>query len=112
MNEMYSNHILKVLIPHVLSCFEHIFPSSTRTAAADANKDKKSSKKKFKPTVLEITEPLSSETQTLLKDNLSPDLCDLYNTALESFKKANLVKEPVDVSELSKLKNAANTTTV
>ena len=109
MNEMYSNHILKVLIPHVLSCFEHIFPSPTRTATADA---KKSSKKKFKATVLEITEPLSSETQTLLKDNLSPDLCDLYNTALESFKKANLVKEPVDVSELSKLKNAANTTTV
>ena len=111
MNKMYSDHILLVLLPHILTCFEHIFPSMSTTTTAstvtsDGNKDKKSSKKKTKPNMLKIVDPLSPETQVLLKENLSLDLCEIYNIALEEFKKANLVKKIEEVSELSKLRSS------
>ena len=118
MNVLYAAQMLSVLIPHILTCFEHIFPSLSppsvfaAAAAADGNKEKKSSQKKNKPTMLKITDPASMETQTLLKDNLSSDLCELYNIALEEFKKAKLVRKNEEISELSKLKNTnTNTST-
>ena len=111
MNKMYSDHILMVLLPHILTCFEHIFPSTSTTTTAptvtsDGNKDKKSSKKKIKLNMLKIVDPLSPETQVLLKENLSHDLCEIYNVVLEEFKKANLVKKIEEVSELSKLRSS------
>lgn len=113
MNELYANQMLSVFIPHLLACFEHIFPSQK-------------TKKKGKGVTLKVIDPSSPDSHALLKENLSPDLCELFHIALDQFSKANLVKalsdsSDIDVSEqLSKLKSggggvgagASSTTTV
>ena len=96
MNEMYALQILSVLIPHILACFEHIFPSQK-------------TKKKGKAVTLKVGDPTSQETLLLLRENLSPDLCEIFQESLDLFSTARLIAstddEQVDVSEqLSKLK--------
>jgi Dor1-like family len=95
LNEMYAMKVMNEFIPHVLACFEHVFPSQKVVG------------KKGKAVAIKFSDPTSSASLNTLKENLSPDLCDVFQFCLGIFTNAKLINvSGPDVSDsLSKLKS-------
>lgn len=100
LNEMYAVKVMTELIPHILVCLEHVFPSG------------KASGKKGKMILLKIIDPTSQTSHIALKDCLNPDLCDIFHSCLAIFTNAKLLKVSSELSDgsdqTSKLKSTEN----
>ena len=70
---LYAQIFVSAFLPHVLSCFEHIFPVS-----------KKSFGKKGKSVLLKLEDPTSSTAAYALRDSISPDLCNVFYNCLDT----------------------------
>jgi len=83
---LYANKLLTEFLPHILSCFEHIFHSQRATA------------KKGKEVALKLSDPTSSSSHAALKETLSADLNEIFHFCLSILVDAKLVKVSIPSS--------------
>lgn len=100
LSELYAMKLLTDFLPHILSCFEHIFHCQKSTA------------KKGKDVALKLLDPTSPSSLSALKEMLSPDLNEIYQFCLSILVDAKLVKVSLPVSpnvsaEMQKLQQRA-----